>query len=460
MIVGELKIQDVDTPKQWPQYVACTAAALSITAGATQFSWASPSIPKLLEPEYGLSIEQASYIPLIEPIAMFIFSPIYSKLMDVVGRKQSLLHTGVALILAWLFLIFSKNLICIYITKVFSGIADACYLSILPVYIAEVSVPNVRDGFGNILMVMLFGGQFIINCVGYYADIQLTACIMLSLPILFMVTFIFMPESPYYCIMKKDYQGARKSLKFLRRIENVDPELEQLKRDIERQLSESGTFKDLFMIKSNRKAVYIANITRMVQQVSGLGTFAMYAQLIFQQAGGEISSGVATMIFTAFLTVSNFYSRFFTTRLGKKMAMVYSSIGCGLALLSESIYFFLDLHTSIDVSSISWFPVLGLVVYVCLTAIGLGPIPNVILGEIFSASIKKKAMTISNMIFAIYLMAFPKIFQLLMTNFSLFVPFTIYAVCTLLGAIACYFMVPDTTGKTLEEIQQMLKGSD
>lgn len=425
----------------------------------TLFTWPSPTIPKLLTPDYNVTIEQASYLTIIPALSMIVATPIFCILLDKIGRKKNLIIMTVIHIISWLLIAFATNIYIFYLSRVVSGLGDACGFATLPAYIAETATPRVRGFYGNTMMIAMFIGQFLINCVGYYLSIRTTALIMLSIPILFLVVFYFMPETPYYYVMKNDEENARKSLRKLRRIKDVDMELKQITADVLRQMSEPSRYSDLWNIKSNRMAVIIANVARCSQQFGGISALVVYTQYIFEQAGGDISSGASAMIFSGMLAVVNVFANFISDRLGRRRSMVISCFLCGIALLGETIYFYLQTNTDIDVSVAGWFPVAGLAVYVFAFACGVGVVPTLLLGELFSTGIRSKAAMTTNILFAIYLSVTNKLFQLLLQSFGLWAPFLFFTVCLFISAIVSHFIIPDTKGKTLEEIQQMLKGN-
>lgn len=404
-------------------------------------------------------MEEASYFNFIPPIAMMATTPIYCILTDSIGRKYTLLTIGVLHAISWILTAVAESIWVFYVARILYGASDACIFSTLPTYIAEVSTPKVRGLYGNVMLVSIFLGQFLANVIGFYFSITTSALIMLPVPLLFLITFIFMPETPYYLLKSNNLDAARRSLQRLRRIDNVENELKQLQSDVERQLSEPSDFKSLFSITSNRKGVMIANLSRIVQQLSGFGFLVVYSQYIFQEAGGVISNGVASMIVAGILAFVNFFSNLISNMIGRKRSMIISSFGCGLAMLSLAVYFYLQIYEVVDLSVINWFPVAGLVIYTSVFCVGLGVVPTLMLGEMFSTSIRKHATAVSNIVFGMCVCFMTKVFQLIMSAYGLWLPFFMFSIFCFIGCIVCYFIVPETKGKTLEEIQQMLKGN-
>lgn len=431
----------------------------SLTAGIF-VSWPSPSIPQLLSEDSPttITIEEASYFAVVHCIAAVFSSPIFALVSDKFGRKTALLSIALPHLLSWIVTIFANSIWLFYVARVFSGIADGCLFTLLAMYLGEVATPKVRGSWGNVMTFAIYFGQMVINVVGGYCDIVTTAYILLPVPIVFFVIFSQMPESPYYLLMKNRQDEARKCLQVLRRKTDVEDELSQLQAAVIRQMSESGEFKDLFFHPVYRRALLIAAFLRTAQQFSGLFAFSIYAQYLFDQTGGELSATTSAIIFSGVLALMNGITSCTMDKFGRKISMVTSCTGCSIVLAIEAVFFYLKEHTEADLSSITWLPLTGLILYIIAYSCGLGLTPTLMQAELFSANIKAKGIPAITVAHNIYLSAATKICQYLMTNFGLFSTFCFFGVCAGLCGVVSYFVVPETKGKTLEEIQLMLKG--
>lgn len=339
------------------------------------------------------------------------------------------------------------------------GVSFGCVLSVMPMYIGEVVSPQIRGVLGSFISSLKFFGQFLMNVIGNRFDVKTTSYICSPLVLLYFLLFVFMPESPYYLVIKNRESEAKHSLKRLLSKQNVDDEFEKLKKDVERQISEKGTWKDLVKIKSNRKAILIAMFLRITQQLGGSSVFMTTTQFIFENAGGKITSDVAAMTFTFLSFVLYFLSGFLVDKIGRRPAFITSMYLSGFILMSESIFFYIqDYHPSIDVSPYNWFPLAGMIAYLICASFGPGIIPTVMMTELFSTSIKVKATVVMMLFFSCFIFLAQQLFFVLYEWAGLFAPFLLFACSNIFGAIGAYFFLPETKGKTLEEIQQDLKG--
>lgn len=377
--------------------------------------------------------------------------------MDIIGRKCALLLLVIPQLIPWFLVAFSSSPAWLYVGRIITGVGEGALFTVLPMYLGEISEPRVRGVLGSSLSVAFIGGILLINCYGSYVSIYNAAFISMAIPVLFVITFIWMPESPYYYLMKGKTQEARKSLKILRRSDDVENELNKLTLDVERQISEPGSIMDLFTSRTNRKAFLIILGLRTVQVFSGLAAFNLYTQRIFKQAGGHISPSLSSIIYTATQMTVTFFGSVLADKYGRRPLLI-GSCGCSSTLLViEGLYFYFK-QTGHDMTLFKVVPLIGMMMYIISFSLGLGVAPNLMLGELFAANVKAKALSILTIYFAIGISSSAKLFKELEYNLGMCVPFFTFSVVCFSGVLFAYYCVPETKGKTLEEIQQLLSG--
>lgn len=144
---------------------------------------------------------------------------------------------------------------------------------------------------------------------------------------------------------------------------------------------------------------------------------------------------------------------------GRKPLLIISCLGCGIALVGEAVYFYLQDVAKTDVQYLSWLPTTGLIFYLLMNPIGIFTLPYVLLGELFATNIKAMAVSVST-IFGVTLgFLVTKFFEPISESLGLYVVFALFAGACVMGAIFVYFVQPETKGKTLTEIQAKLNRS-
>lgn len=295
------------------------------------------------------------------------------------------------------------------------------------------------------------------NIIGSYLSIQDTAYLCLPLPLLFLMLMLSLPESPYYYIMKNEEEDAKNSLRFFRGNEDVEEEYIELKAAVERQISERGTWIDLLKIRSNRRAVISGVFLRISQQMSGTMVFTNLSQFIFKKAGTDISAELSSMIFSGLLFLATLCNSYTVERFGRKKNYLYSLFACSMILLLLAVFFFLDQNMNMNLESIQWFPLGGMLLYIISISFGVVMVPSLMLSELFSASIKAKALTLTTILIGLTQFVTNHLFYILYAQFGLYAPFLLFSVGSFVSALLTLKLVPETKGKTLEEIQQALR---
>lgn len=134
-----------------------------------------------------------------------------------------------------------------------TGLTAGVHYTILPIYLTEIADDKVRGILGVINNIMMNFGVLLVYCIGPWVDHIALGGIGLVIPILFGLTFLWMPETPYYSVMKGKSREAEKNLTWLRGIKDVTEELKQVEENIDNDRQNSGSIRELVMSKGNRK---------------------------------------------------------------------------------------------------------------------------------------------------------------------------------------------------------------
>lgn len=369
---------------------------LSVSCGLV-YGWPSAAIPKLLSNglDYDINHSEVSYIVILTPFGYILGTPLIAILLDKIGRKISILILAVPQICAWILIAYSSTAYSLYVARIIAGISEGGAFTAIPIYICEISEPAIRGALGNSFTVALVSGIFLINCYGSYISLRSSAYISISIPLLFLVTFIWMPESPYYLLMKGKLEKARSSLRWLRHIRNVDDELVRLTADVERQMSEPSSIKAIFSIRSNLKAFLILMGLRTAQHFTGGAYVSFYNQVIFQRTEANVSATTSSIIFHFMLFFVSLCAITLVDCFGRKPLLMVSAGVSSVAFLAEGIYFYYQYYEH-DVSSFHWVPITALLSYTVVRGSGLLSIPTLMAGELLSASVKSKVVALVN----------------------------------------------------------------
>ncbi|KAK9878351.1 hypothetical protein WA026_021654 [Henosepilachna vigintioctopunctata] len=441
------------------EYLASiTACILGFSVGI-HTGWTSPFIPKLKISEgypFDISSEAASYIAIFGPIGDIIGAILSMLVIDRIGRKKTLITLGIPMVFSCvLFYLSDTSPILLYIARISGGITSGTFTMVTPIYISEISRPLIRGKLGILVVFSFTSGLLGVNLVGKYLNHLDSSLIFLVIILTFLSLFSMMPETPYYLLMKDNVVEAEKSLVFLRRSQIVRDELWSLSEDVQRQLSESGTFSDLFKIDSNKRALLLMISGRSFQQLTGAVSFIMYARSIIEDAEDIVNPEIAMIVITSIQIWFGLLSGILADKFGRIPLITFSTAVCFVTLNALGSYFVLRDYSNLRLPV--WTPVLVLFIHFCVLQFGIGSLLSVMVGEFFSASIKPKALCIVNISLAGAVIITTKFYQVCTDYMHTSVCFFVFAVCCLIGTIYIKLLFPETNGKTLEQIQMELK---
>ncbi|KAF7988598.1 hypothetical protein HCN44_001171 [Aphidius gifuensis] len=327
---------------------------------------------------------------------------------------------------------------------------------ITSLYLGEISPPNIRGIVLTCIQIAEKTGILIEYSYGPFLSIKYGALISLLFPILFFLSFMWLPDSPYYLIRWNLHKDAKKSLIKLRgNRKNINDEMESIEKSINIADTSDGSFKDILLVSNNRRALVISITLVVIQQLTGTQVITSYAEIIFDQASVDIEGKYLTIILGILTIICTIICALFVDKKGRRPLLIISSIGCCLSMTLLGIYFNTKLFITIHYY-FNWLPAIGIMLFSIFYAIGLASLPFTMMGELFANNIKAIGCSIV-IIIASFSFAFVTFtFPMILDQFGLHVAFYIYAVSSGFGTFYIYFYVPETKAKSLQQIQDEL----
>jgi MFS family permease len=181
--------------------------------------------------------------------------------------------------------------------------------------------------------------------------------------------------------------------------------------------------------------------------------------LLFPQAANSgIAPEVATIIIGVMQVVSCFISTLVVDKLGRRILLLASVGVMSICTILLGLYFFLADRDPANVENISWLPIVSLCFFIVMFSIGFGPIPWLMVGELFAPDVKSIAGPAAGT--TNWLLAFivTKTFNNLRDAMGIGPTFWLFSAISLVGVAFVFFIVPETKGKSLSDIQKMLAG--
>ncbi|CAH0564578.1 unnamed protein product [Brassicogethes aeneus] len=461
---GPLKCAELSKSRTGYLYLSAFIVNFFSFSAGVGFGWTSPVMSKLVDPGQNplpnaIKTLEISLIAGIMSLGC-AFGPFVSgTLANKVGRKFTLLGLSLPLILSFVALAYTSKVYVYYVARFVKGLSIGGSIAVMPMYIAEIAEDHNRGMLGCFLGVGLSLGVLYAFLVGPILSIKLFSLSCTIAPILFFVLgYFIMPESPVYLASKGDKEGVKKTLMKLRSRgeDEVYVQVSGIMKSFQNDYKGKGGYKSLFTNKGDLKALKITSGLLILQQMSGITAVQSFLETLFKSAGGSIPSDKAPIIIAIIQLLISILTTNLAKHFGRKTLMLISTAGTSISLISIGIFFYFQ-NNGYNISSISLLPIISLVSYTISFSLGLSGIPWVIIGETFSSNVKFQAST--------FLTCFCFIASFVITfffpNFSEFLgmaaTFWVFGAFCAVGIIfvACY--VPETKGKSLSEIQTMLR---
>ncbi|KAL6442483.1 hypothetical protein ACFW04_002595 [Cataglyphis niger] len=405
---------------------------------------------------------QSMWIGSIMPLSALVGGVTGGPFIEYLGRRNTILATAFPFLGAWILISMATNIPMVLVGRSLCGFGVGVASLALPVYLGETIQPEVRGTLG--LMPTAFGNTGILLCfmAGMYLDWKSLAVLGASLPIPFLILMFMIPETPRWYISKGKTKMARKSLQWLRGKQaditeelNITEKMHQEYLEMERTNAQS-LFSEL-MKKNNLKPLLISLGLMFFQQMSGINAVIFYTVQIFKDAGSTIDENLSTMIIGLVNLIATFVAAVLIDRLGRKVLLYISAVSMIVTLTVLGGYFYVK-SLGVDVVVVGWLPLLCLIVYVIGFSTGFGPIPWLMMGEILPAQIRGTAASMATAFNWMFTFIVTKTFQDLIDLIGTHGAFWVFASFVVVALIFVICCVPETRGKTLEEIERRFTG--
>ncbi|XP_066151821.1 facilitated trehalose transporter Tret1-2 homolog [Euwallacea fornicatus] len=446
----------------WFLHWAAITADIPLFAAGVGMSWTSPVIPKFHGEEnpfdHVVSTTEEAWIAAFTPLGSAIGPLAAGYCADKLGRKKALLFLALPMIAGFLILAGARNVGLYYFARFLLGLGSGSAFAVVPMYVSEISQAYNRGKYGSAMGVLITLGIIYPFSIGPHLSIPIYSLTCAVPLIIFIVVFAtFMPESPYYLIAQGNFDGADKGLKKLRkRGTDVRTEMADIKEVVDQEKQNTAGVKDLFASPAGRRALYISLGLVALQQFAGINPLLSFMKTIYEAAGSTIPPNICTIITGSVQVLSNTACIFMVERMGRKILLQICCIFCFLSMTVLGIYFFLK-ENQYDVEPVFWLPITCLIVYMLVFSFGLGPLPWTVMGEIFPSNVKgiASAMTSTTSFITACLVTF--LFPILSEVLGMAGGFWLFAFFCFIGYFFVHYVLFETKGKTLGEIQKFLQ---
>jgi sugar porter (SP) family MFS transporter len=374
---------------------------------------------------------------------------------DRIGRKWTKVASGSIYVIGGLGSAFAPNVFWLIVARAVLGLAVGSASFVSPEYISEQAPRKIRGGVTSFNQLMVVLGIF----SAYIASFALKGIgvdswrWMLGIAVVpglaLAVGMLFMPHSPRWLMEREREDEARDVLARSRAADEIDDELDEIRR----VAAQEGGLRDAFAPRA-RPMLTVGLSLAIFQQLIGVNTIIYYAPTILQYTGlsaddailQALTIGLTNVVFTVIAIL-------LLDRFGRRALLMTGTAVCAAALAALGLFFaWAGLRDAVP-----WLALVCLIVYIAGFAVGLGPVFWLMISEIFPLRIRGPAMATSTVAnwSANFVISFT--FLTLVSLISRAGTFWVYAVVGVVALVVFDRTVPETKGRSLEEIEDQLQ---
>lgn len=411
----------------------------------------------MIKGEFTLSDSGLGTVAALLTIGCLIGALFTGNFTEKYGRKKVMITTAVLYIISALGCAFAVSSSLLIIFRVLSGLAVGATSVVGPMYISEISPANSR---GRLVSMNQFAITFGI-LLAYVIDYLLIGLgenswrYMLAVPAIFGTVYLVflltsLPESPRWLLSKNRKDEAVNVMRLIGGQQLINDELPEMEKIL---LIERGKEKirlgEIFKGKTG-KIVLIGTLIAAFQQITGINAVIMFAPDIFQAAGSaKIDSMMQSMTVGLVNFLMTIVALWLVDKKGRKTLLLWGAVGMIISLAYLSFEFTRPVQNGLGV-------LIALLIYISFFAASFAPVMWVIISEIYPNRIKGVAMSFSTAVS--WLCTFLTVYfaPIIHGTLGLQYLFGIFGVFSILAFVFVKIWIPETKGKSLEELEVQL----
>ncbi|KAL3196713.1 hypothetical protein MRX96_045114 [Rhipicephalus microplus] len=358
------------------------------------------------------------------------------QLVNLVGRRGSLFAAAAWFMAGWLCIVFAPSTALLFAGRVLTGIAMGITALTVAVFISEISPSSIRGLLNTLANAILCVGILLTFFLGKYLSYRWLAAFCFAPSVIMALALFWVHESPRWLLQKGRREAAIASLHFYQ-----GPKITEELSALDANLANMQPFalSDVTM-PYIYKPFFCTLLPMFMQQASAVCVILFYGQDIFEDAGTSISADDCTIIVGAIQVVVLFVATALTDRLGRKLLLIVSSVGCIASLTLLGISFHLKATRGEEfLDSFGWLPLVAIAIYFMARGFATGFCTAFLFALAFLVT---------------------KCYDDLVLLMTAAGTYWMFAGLLAVALVLFIFVVPETKGKSLEEIELIFGKSD
>nr|BAQ02367.1 sugar transporter [Nilaparvata lugens] len=453
--------------------VALVASLGYLTIGLIR-GYSSSAVPSMSKHDPHLVPDDyiISWICAIPPLGAFFGSLVAGPLLAHLGRKSTLFLSAPIFVVSWLLIAFCHNYSILIGGRVMTGFCAGLVTPSAQVYVSECAVPKIRGILGSLPALFMAFGVLVSYILGAFMPWNHLAIASALFPLAMLIFLIPLPESPIWLRNKNRPAKADEALQWLNQnphsmkmdvfsvapTESKTPQQpktvvalpvdksKDTKNKTPHPYASSVLFSKPIMVPFGLSCMIL-----IFQQVSGIDTVIFYTVMIFSASKSSIGDYTATIMVGLVQVVATFLSIFFIDRVGRRPLLLVSGVTMGFSMAALGTYFHLKDQNKAE--GLGLLPVVSLIVFTAGFSIGYCNIPFLLMGELLPLAQRSLLSSIAGALNLGSMFLIIKTYNNIKERAGEQGVFWLYSFFCFLSCIFVFFFLPETKGKSLEEIE-------
>jgi len=412
----------------------------AIVAGATRY----------MKEQFSLTSFQEGWAVSVVLIGCMFGAGLAGPASDRIGRRRLMLISAVLFLVSAVGCAVPRTITAFVVFRFIGGLGIGSAAVLSPLYIAEIAPARFRGALVSVNQLAIVTGILL----AYFVNWIFAASgpsnwrwmyAMGAIPsVFFFLLLLRVPESPRWLVKNGREDEARSVLTRVNTAEIAAREIKEIKDTL---ALEEGSFREIFR-PAFRRPLLIAVVLAVFQQVTGINAILYYAPRIFEGAGFARMSaigqstivGLVNMLFTVVAIV-------LADRVGRRPLLLIATGGMGVSLVLLGAAFRFPV---LPASAL----LLIILLYIAFFASAMGPLVWVVMAEIFPIKVRGSAMGLATLVLWVADFAVTLTFPVISDKFHPSTAFWLYAAMCACDLVFIWFFLPETKGKSLEEIER------
>jgi sugar porter (SP) family MFS transporter len=401
----------------------------------------------------GLSSFQQELVTSLLLVGAVIGALAAGRVSDWIGRRFTVLITAIVFIAGVLLAAFTPTYPVLLVARVVIGLAVGSASMVVPLYIGEIVPPRVRGGLVSLNQLAITVGILSSYLIDYGLSGTGNWRLMFGLAAIpaaaLFLGMLFQTESPHWLIRQGREDEARAVLRRVRYDSDIEAEVREVREISQRE----GGLRDLVSPKV-RPLLMVGVLLAVFQQITGINTVIYYAPTLLQGAGfGNSGALLANVVNGAVNVGMTIVAIWLLDKVGRRPLLLSGTAGMAVGMTITALSFLGGEHLT---GALAIVAVLGLLIYTGSFAIGLGPVFWLLIAEIYPLKIRGAAMSVASMANWAANFVVTVSFLTLLSAIGGVGAFFLFGFLTLVALAYFWRKVPETKGRSLQEIERDL----